>query len=98
MVSVVTDYNDFCNQLLVAEQKQKLAVVRWTLIVQTLIDAMEDVVFIQVDVEDLDHVSNKFKITAMPTFISFKDGDKVAGLQGANEENLKELVEVHKAM
>lgn len=53
--------------------------------------------FVKVDVDDCQETAQKCDVTAMPTFQVFIDGKKVAELLGANEAELKALVEKHKA-
>lgn len=43
-----------------------------------------DVDFIKVDVDDLSDVAAEYSIRAMPTFLLFKGGEKVAEVVGAN--------------
>lgn len=53
--------------------------------------------FVKVDVDDCQETAQKCDVTAMPTFQVFVGGKKVAELLGANEAELKALVEKHKA-
>eukprot|EP00128_Syssomonas_multiformis_P016703 Colp12_sorted_trinity150504_noHs@25385 len=55
-----------------------------------------NVQFIKVDVDELEDLTAKCGISAMPTFQFYKNGNKVAELTGANKTKLKELVEQHK--
>lgn len=48
--------------------------------------------FIKVDVDELDGVAAKNDVSAMPTFMVFKDGKKTEELIGANKEKLEELI------
>ena len=50
------------------------------------------VVFAKVDVDQADDVSQELGIRAMPTFISFYDGDLEDKLQGADPNGLEKLV------
>ena len=54
------------------------------------------VVFIKVDVDKADDVSADCKISAMPTFLFYKNGEKVDELVGASEAQLKEKVAKNK--
>jgi len=51
-------------------------------------------VFLKVDVDELDTVAAQCGIRAMPTFIVFKDGKQIPGakLEGASDQALEELV------
>jgi thioredoxin-like negative regulator of GroEL len=53
------------------------------------------VVFLKVDVDQVESVAASCGISAMPTFQVFKDGQKVDELVGASKDKLKELVEKH---
>jgi len=105
MVHAVTDTDDFKNQL--AAAGEKLVVVDFFAtwcgpckmiapVLEELNKTLEDVVFIKVDVDDIEEVAAEYKITAMPTFIFIKKSEQVAELKGANVEKLKELVEAHR--
>lgn len=48
-----------------------------------------DVDFVKVDVDDLSDVAAEYSIRAMPTFLLFKDGEKVAEVVGANAAKRK---------
>merc|ERR1712203_592457 len=65
-------------------------------VLEELSKTLEDVVFLKVDVDDVEEVAAEYKITAMPTFIFLKKNEQVAELKGANVEKLKELVESHR--
>lgn len=47
---------------------------------------------LNVDVDEAEDVAVHYQISAMPTFIFIKNGQKVADLMGANADKLKELV------
>lgn len=51
--------------------------------------------FIKVDVDELEGVAGKNDVSAMPTFMIFKDGVKVDELVGASKEKLEELIKKH---
>merc|ERR1712012_405466 len=53
---------------------------------------MSNVKFLKVDVDEAEDVAVHYQISAMPTFIFIKNGQKVADLMGANVDKLKELV------
>ena len=56
---------------------------------------MSNVVFLKVDVDEAEDVKEEYNISAMPTFIFLKNGQKVANLMGANADKLTELVNKH---
>jgi thioredoxin 1 len=60
-----------------------------------LSDAAEfsNVEFYKVDVDEQQQISQEVGIRAMPTFMVFKDGNKVDELVGARERGVRALVE-----
>jgi len=54
---------------------------------------MENVVFLKVDVDELEDVAREENITAMPTFYFYKNGTKVTDLVGAAQDKLKDIIE-----
>ncbi|XP_063962318.1 thioredoxin 1-like [Lytechinus pictus] len=61
--------------------------------VKDLALAFASVKFGKVNVDDAEEVAQKYDVSAMPTFILFKDGQKFDTIVGANEAKLKEGVE-----
>lgn len=49
--------------------------------------------FAKIDVDAVPDVAAELGIRAMPTFMLFKDGEKVEELLGANPQGLQTLVE-----
>jgi len=63
-------------------------------IFETLAPQFPDVVFASVDVDDQPAISEEVGVKAMPTFMAFKLGDKIANdVVGANPVGLKELLQ-----
>jgi len=58
--------------------------------------AMNDVVFLKVDVEEAEELAVTYDISCMPTFILIKNGEKVHLFSGANDAKLKEKIEEFK--
>ncbi|XP_030609184.1 thioredoxin-like [Archocentrus centrarchus] len=54
--------------------------------------ANSNVIFLKVDVDEAEDVSSFCKISCMPTFQFYKNGEKVHEFSGANEATLKEKV------
>lgn len=58
-----------------------------------LSESYANIVFLKVDVDEVEAVAAACGISAMPTFQVWKDGKKVDELVGASKEKLKELIE-----
>ena len=63
--------------------------------IKAMAGEMSNVVFLKVDVDEAEDVKEEYNISAMPTFIFLKNGQKVADLMGANADKLTELVNKH---
>ena len=63
--------------------------------IEAMAGEMSNVVFLKVDVDEAEDVKEEYNISAMPTFIFLKNGQKVANLMGANADKLTELVNKH---
>jgi thioredoxin 1 len=48
--------------------------------------------YLKVDVDELSDLAQEYGIRAMPTFMFFKDGEKVDELVGANPNALEEKI------
>merc|ERR1711909_34565 len=105
MVHQVADKADFTVKL--AEAGGKLVVVDFFAtwcgpcvhiapVLEEMSKEMGDVVFLKVDVDKCEELSEEYKVEAMPTFILIKGGVKVADMRGANEEKLRALVAANK--
>ncbi|KAI0972627.1 putative thioredoxin G6G8.7 [Xylaria arbuscula] len=55
-------------------------------------DRFKDVFFAKIDVDDLPDLSQELGITAMPTFIAFKDGELAGKFVGARPDKIEELI------
>ncbi|OBZ91875.1 Thioredoxin-like protein 1 [Choanephora cucurbitarum] len=55
----------------------------------------KQVVFAKVDVDQLKEVASACKVTSMPTFQFYKNGNKVAEMKGANPQQLEHYVKQH---
>lgn len=54
-------------------------------------------VFLKIDVDEQRELAQRYKITAMPTFIVLKDKQQVASVRGANPQALAETIKQHAA-
>lgn len=92
--------------LLRAGSEQQLVVIDFTAtwcgpckmiapLFRELSDAMPNVVFVKVDVDDNPDTAAKYSVSAMPTFVFIKGGTVVDRLMGANPARLQELIDQH---
>ena len=51
--------------------------------------------YVKVDVDALPSLTQEYGVTAMPTFMVFKDGEKVDSLRGAMPQALLKIIENH---
>ncbi|XP_006453915.1 hypothetical protein AGABI2DRAFT_132659 [Agaricus bisporus var. bisporus H97] len=58
----------------------------------------QQVEFYKVDVDTQQDIAQEVGIKAMPTFVAFKDGNKVKELVGAKPQELKDLVSASSAL
>jgi thioredoxin 1 len=62
----------------------------------SLEDTYKDKVqFFKIDVDEVPDVAQDLQIRAMPTFLVFKDGQKVEEVVGANERAIRAAVDKH---
>ncbi|CAG2110425.1 unnamed protein product [Medioppia subpectinata] len=66
-----------------------------------VLDKMSDelaaeVVFLKVDVDENEDIATDHKVSVMPTFLLFKNKQKIDEFSGANETKLRELILKHK--
>lgn len=59
----------------------------------TMADEMKEYCwFCKVDVDEAEEITNKYDIKVMPTFLFFKETEKVGELTGASETKLREKI------
>lgn len=51
------------------------------------------VCFVKVDVDKMDSIAERFKITAMPTMVLLRDGKEVARIVGVDKEKIVKTLE-----
>lgn len=61
-----------------------------------LSEAIGDVVFLKIDVDENPDTAAKYNVSAMPTFVFIKGGEVVDRLMGASPARLQELIDEHK--
>jgi thioredoxin 1 len=61
--------------------------------IEELAQATPTVVFLKVDVDEVEDLAMEQNISCMPTFLFFKGGKKVEEFSGANFDKIKELVD-----
>ncbi|KAK4015976.1 thioredoxin-2 [Daphnia magna] len=64
--------------------------------IEAMSKELTDVVFLKVDVDECEDVASDYNISCMPTFLYLKNGVKVAEFSGANETQLRALIQQHK--
>jgi thioredoxin 1 len=58
-------------------------------------DKYTDARFYKLDVDEVPDVAQELNVRAMPTFMLFKDGDKVGEVVGANPTALENAIKQH---
>ncbi|KAG9230779.1 putative thioredoxin [Amylocarpus encephaloides] len=56
-------------------------------------DEFPSIHFAKIDVDEVPDIAQKLGVRAMPTFLIFKDGEKVSEVVGANPQALKVAIE-----
>ncbi|XWS14526.1 hypothetical protein CRYUN_Cryun35bG0017400 [Craigia yunnanensis] len=93
-------------QLQLANASKKLMVVDFTAswcgpcraiapLLAEIAKKLPAVIFLKVDVDELQRVAQDWAIEAMPTFIFLKEGNIVDKVVGANKDQLQRKIELH---
>ncbi|CAA0843425.1 Thioredoxin H5 [Striga hermonthica] len=56
------------------------------------------VIFLKVDVDELQAVAQEYEVEAMPTFLFFKEGKVIDRIVGADKDDLQKKVAIHGAL
>ena len=60
---------------------------------EKLAEEFPDVIFVKVDVDEMNKIAEKCGVRAMPTFQFFKNGEKMQEVMGADITKVKTLVQ-----
>jgi len=61
-------------------------------IVTGLSDANPDIKFVKANMDEAEDIGEEYSVTALPTFIVFKDGKNVGFVRGMDFEGVKKLL------
>ncbi|KAI9020003.1 Allergen Cop c 2 [Phycomyces nitens] len=59
---------------------------------EKLSDVYSDIVFAKVDVDEAPDVASEVSVRAMPTFVFYKNGEKIGEVIGANLSKIEEQI------
>ncbi|CAL1265003.1 unnamed protein product [Larinioides sclopetarius] len=105
MVHAIADENDFNGQLEAAGDKLVVVDFHATWcgpckmiapFFEGLAEEFQDVVFLKVDVDDVEDVAGQYNVSSIPKFVFIKNKNQVGEMLGADQEKLKNLVLEHK--
>ncbi|XP_068675776.1 thioredoxin-like [Montipora foliosa] len=57
-----------------------------------LIEEYPDVIFVKIDVDENDEISELENVEVMPTFVFYKNGEKVSSFSGGDKDQLEEKI------
>ncbi|KAL0277834.1 UNVERIFIED_CONTAM: hypothetical protein PYX00_004978 [Menopon gallinae] len=61
--------------------------------IEELEKTLPNVVFMKIDVDDNEEIAAEYEISAMPTFVFIKNGNKLDSFSGANYNKLKDIID-----
>jgi len=56
-------------------------------------EEFKDCIFIKVDVDEIEELVDEYSVKVMPTFVLFRNGQKVDSIEGNNPDGLRAKVE-----
>lgn len=66
--------------------------------VHRMADEKKNCTFLKVDVDQGQEIAAEYRIRAMPTFMLFKNGQKLDAIEGADIQRLQQLVQQHETV
>ncbi|KAG8191028.1 hypothetical protein JTE90_029471 [Oedothorax gibbosus] len=105
MVHAVTDENDFNAQLEAAGDKLVVVDFHATWcgpckmmapFFTELSEEFTDVVFLKLDVDEVEEIAGQYEVSGIPKFVLIKDKKQVAEMMGTDKDKLKNLVAENK--
>lgn len=61
-----------------------------------LAEEFPDPIYVGIDVDEQESIAASYDIAVMPTFVFFKNGEKIQTIEGNNYEDLRKTVEQNK--
>lgn len=72
---------------------QTLTLILVCVYFQELEKTLPNVVFLKIDVDDNEEIAAEYEISAMPTFVFIRNGNKLDSFSGANYNRLKDIID-----
>ena len=64
--------------------------------IEELSKEMPNIIFLKVDVDECEDISEQYEVESMPTFVFIKGGKVLETFAGANYDKLKSTIQKHK--